>query len=258
MNHALSAAGAEALERLAARRAIYAFDFDGTLSRIVDFPQHARLAASIRDALQQLAVRAPVVVISGRALSDLEPRIGVSTVRCVGNHGAEGIGLAEVHLERARSLCAAWRERIAQSLASAPLRHGIEVEDKSLTLAIHYRRSHNYAASRHAIEGAIGTLDPAPRVVEGKAVYNLIPAGLPDKGQALRQLMLEGGLTDALYVGDDDTDEDVFAVDDERLVTVRVGLSARSRAQYYLRDQPEVEALVRMLVGLATGASLSR
>ena len=52
----------------------------------------------------------------------------------------------------------------------------------------------------------------------------------------------------SLFIGDDDTDEAVFALDDPRIVTVRVGRKRASRAQYYLRDQTEIDALLRYLM----------
>jgi trehalose-6-phosphatase len=53
-------------------------------------------------------------------------------------------------------------------------------------------------------------MEPAPRIVLGKSVINLIPAGAPHKGVALLELMVHLKIQCALYIGDDDTDEDVF------------------------------------------------
>ena len=250
MEHVFSPSGIAALERLSRARSLYAFDFDGTLSRIVDFPQHARLSGELRKSLAVLANKVPVVVISGRGLGDLVPRIDVVGVQCVGNHGAEGIGLPPSAIDSAESACRDWLVTLKTALRTAPLRHGIELEDKSLTLAVHYRRTHNYAMSRKSIEAAIALLEPAPRVVEGKAVYNLIPRSLPDKGKALEHLMPLEDLTDALYVGDDDTDEDVFALLNPSLVSVRVGHSTKSSARFFLREQAEIEGLIERLIDL--------
>ena len=55
----------------------------------------------------------------------------------------------------------------------------------------------------------------------------------------------------SLYVGDDWTDEDVFAFADlPRVFSIRVGPSARSRARYCLRSQGEVDELLRLLADL--------
>lgn len=52
-------------------------------------------------------------------------------------------------------------------------------------------------------------------------------------------------------MGDDETDEDVFALDDPaRLVTVRVGAKRRSRAAFYVPDQKSVDTLLATLLEL--------
>jgi hypothetical protein len=50
-----------------------------------------------------------------------------------------------------------------------------------------------------------------------------------------------------LYVGDDKTDEDAFALCGN-IVPVRIGLSQRSHARYYLRTQSEIDRLLAVLV----------
>lgn len=53
----------------------------------------------------------------------------------------------------------------------------------------------------------------------------------------------------ALYVGDDDTDEDVFSLPDERIVSVRVGKKAATAAQWYLTRQSQIGQLLQYLTG---------
>ena len=53
------------------------FDFDGTLSDIVDDPDSARLVAGAGEALQNLAAHCPVAVLSGRDLADVSKRVGL-------------------------------------------------------------------------------------------------------------------------------------------------------------------------------------
>jgi len=50
-----------------------------------------------------------------------------------------------------------------------------------------------------------------------------------------------------LYVGDDDTDEDVFSLPDERILSVRVGKKLMSAAQLYLERQSQMGSLLRYL-----------
>jgi trehalose 6-phosphate phosphatase len=84
--------------------------------------------------------------------------------------------------------------------------------------------------------------------VPGKRVVNVVPAEAPHKGDAFRQLLRAERAEQALYVGDDDTDEDVFRLEPpDRPVTVRMGPSRRSRAEYFVREQGEIDDLLRML-----------
>jgi len=57
--------------------------------------------------------------------------------------------------------------------------------------------------------------------------------------------MFEFGVTRALFAGDDLTDEEAFhSLDHARVMTIRVGRSARSSAEYYLRSQNEIDDLL--------------
>jgi len=85
-------------------------------------------------------------------------------------------------------------------------------------------------------------------VVPGKRVLNVVPTGAPDKGMALARLTRRGGFERVLFVGDDDTDEDVFRRDlGVESVGVRVGRHSKSAARYYLRRQSDVDRLLERL-----------
>ena len=82
-------------------------------------------------------------------------------------------------------------------------------------------------------------------------VVNLLPEGAPTKGTALERARRLLVCDLALYVGDDETDEDVFGVSGpERLLSVRVGSAPQSRALYCLKHQGEIDGLLRRLVTL--------
>jgi trehalose 6-phosphate phosphatase len=89
----------------------------------------------------------------------------------------------------------------------------------------------------------------------GKLVVNLVPRGAPHKGMALERLRESLHCDTALYVGDDQTDEDVFALDDPgRLLTIRVGEKTTSRASFFLRDQACIDVLLERLLSLRQAA----
>lgn len=127
------------------------------------------------------------------------------------------------------------------------------MEDKGVSLAVHYRQSPHKTEARRLVLAAARTL-PDVRVLGGKQVVNLMLAGAPHKGDALAAERARLGCKWVLYVGDDDNDEDAFALDGN-IVSVRVGWKQRSHASYFLRTQSEVDELIALLVGLHKSAA---
>jgi len=230
------------LAGLARRRTLLAFDFDGTLAPIVADRDRARLGPRTRRRLQALTRRFRCVVVSGRSRADLARRCaGVGLAALVGNHGAEGPWLRGG--AATRRAVARWREVLRLRLEGE---RGIEIEDKGLSLAIHFRRAPSRPGAGRAIRRALRPL-AGVRIVAGKLVVNVLPAGSPDKGRAIARLrrLLESEAV--LYVGDDETDEDVFASGLPGLISVRVGPRRGSRARYFLRTRSEVDDLLAAL-----------
>ena len=237
----------QVLEPLCTGRTLFVFDFDGTLAPIVTRRAHAVMPRTTCALFTRLAARATTAVISGRSVLDLRARLKVHPDYLVGNHGLEGLlGNAAV-LRRAQRLCSAWRQQLEHAWHQMP-HAGIDLEDKLYSLAIHYRLAPDACRARTTVTRALAQLQPAPQLIPGKKVVNVLPPGAPHKGAALLQLLRHERAKQALFIGDDDTDEAVFALDDPRIVTVRVGRKRSSRAHYYLRGQTEIDAVLRYLV----------
>ena len=150
-------------------------------------------------------------------------------------------------MQQALECCQAWKRTVGKF--EETLTHsGVVLEDKIYSLTFHYRQACSPKVAREAVFQAIAQLMPPPRLVLGKAVVNVIPSGTPHKGAAMLELMHQLKSSAALYVGDDDTDEDVFSIPDDRIMTVRIGKKVRSAARYYLERQAETAALLQYLV----------
>jgi len=242
MRWALSRDSRKVLHRFVGPGTLLAFDFDGTLAPIVGDPNRARMNAATRRLLRTLAGTHSCVVLSGRSRRDLAGKLAGSGIRrAVGNHGAE----AGRRMPGTRRQVALWCADLGARLAALP---GLKVECKGLSLTVHYRHCRWKARARRAILDAARTL-PGVRLIGGKEAISVVPSGAPDKGAALRAEMERTGCEAALYVGDDETDEDVFALRGGlRLLTIRVGRKAASGAQYYLRNQREIDELLRALL----------
>ena len=162
----------------------------------------------------------------------------------IGNHGIEPWSNKQTF---ARAISAA-RTSLARRIGDI---QGIDIEDKRYSLAIHYRRARKKKEARRAIDAAVRALTTPMRTIPGKLVVNVLPQRAPNKGDALLELRDEANLDTAIYLGDDVTDEDVFALDEPgRITTVRVGRSKSSSARYYLRDQLEMDRFLRTLIDL--------
>jgi trehalose 6-phosphate phosphatase len=205
--------------REAAGHMLLGLDFDGTLAPIVPRPEDAALPPATRALLEGLAARddTRVALVSGRGLHDLAGRVGIAGLYYAGNHGLEieGPGVQRVHEAAlaAREQLAAARTRLHDELDAVP---GVIVEDKGLTLSVHYRLVEDAAraeAVRRAAHGCCAGHDGL-RVTDGKKVVEIRPAVDWHKGRALRflrdTLAAEFPGAPTIFIGDDRTDEDAF------------------------------------------------
>lgn len=244
MKNILSRGALATLRDFTRRRVLLAFDFDGTLAPIVRDPEAAAMRPRTAARLAEVARLYPCVVISGRARADIGKKVARIPLRAVfGNHGMEPWrGLAAAQRRVAR-----WRAQLAVRLPRVP---GVVVEDKGASLAIHYRRAAARGTVRRLVLDAVAGLRGA-RIVAGKMVVNLLPDSAPNKGTAVLHLCRRLRCTAAIYVGDDDNDEDAFALAGQApLLGIRVGHSRRSRAACFLPAQSAVDAFLAKLVDL--------
>ncbi|MGA2833772.1 MAG: trehalose-phosphatase [Terracidiphilus sp.] len=241
MQYILSKTSLPIVTRLAHERTLCAFDFDGTLSSIVDHPDHAVMRARTENLLRRLALLYPCLIVSGRARADVLRRMsGVHVAQVIGNHGAETGSPSRPHHRVDR-----WKAALELELGPVP---GLWVEDKGISLAIHYRQTARKADARRRILAATRKLERA-RVFGGKQVVNVVGDGVPNKGDAVAAERDRLKCTWVLYVGDDENDEDAFALCGN-MVPVRIGRKLRSHARYFLRAQKEIDNLLELLLRL--------
>ena len=208
----------EALDTLAARRPAVFYDFDGTLSDIVNNPDAARPVAGAVEALRALTAQCPVAVLSGRDLADVTQRLGLPGIWYAGSHGFELTAPDGTHHQNdAAAAAIPVLERAAAELrdrlGSIP---GIVVEHKRFGVAVHYRNAaRDRVGEVAAAVRAAGQRDGL-RVTTGREVIELRPDMDWDKGKTLRWVIdhlreaRSGGPLVPVYVGDDITDEDAF------------------------------------------------
>lgn len=188
-------------------------DIDGTVSGIAPSPQEAEVHPECKAHLSRLVGRLPLVAaISGRPAAEAQRMVGVAGMVYIGNHGLERwrngvteyIEGAEVYREK----LAAARKELEDSLSV----DGLYMEDKGVSLSIHYRNCPDRQQARGSILQRIEESRSAGgfKVVEGKMVVELRPPVEADKGSAVRGLISDYGLRGGLYLGDDASDIDAF------------------------------------------------
>ena len=221
------------------------FDYDGTLCPIVEHHERAVLSVKTRELLHELCDRGMCVVLTG----PLESRHFAPASRasaCAGR-GKPWRGLVRT-AARGRGYAKArsrWRRKLERALKGLD---GVEIEDKGLSLSIHYRSAEDHELAIRRITEALVAL-PDARAIGGKEVFNVLPHECSGKGQALVALKLALGKRTALFAGDDLTDEEVFELPaSENVFKIRVGEQPGSRADYILRSQAEMESLLELLL----------
>lgn len=244
---------------------LFLSDFDGTLVAFDADPGVPELPIARRLLLTALADRPDTTVglVSGRRIVDLRGRTRLpASVYYAGLHGMEievgarrwqhpDLGFAEEHV---RLLAA----RLSDVAAAVP---GLFVEDKGVSLAVHFRRvevaHRGRAASLTESAAAPWMAKSQIRRLEGNEVVEYLPNIACHKGDAARWIRGDvvsrrGHATWTIFIGDDVTDEDGFRA-------VRSGISVLvgrrpSAATHRVDDPDAVEALLRWLVTEGQGS----
>ena len=249
MTYLFSKTGFSALHNFIDPLTLLAFDFDGTLAPIAADPGGVRVSRRVREELAGLMRLTKVAVLTGRARADAQAHLGIDPHFLIGNHGAEGLPGQDTREADFLKVSDGW-ERQLRGLLSPADNDGVVVENKGATISVHYRASKNRAAARSRVLRSIELLVPRPRRISGKCVENLVPLAAPNKGDALLYLMKHARCPKGFYVGDDETDEDVFRLKGNQILTARVGAARQSQARYALRDQHEITRLLREIVAI--------
>ena len=122
------------------------------------------------------------------------------------------------------------------------------MEGKRYSLTLHYRKQKEEGDIRPILLTLLSRLSPAPRLIIGKQSINLLPPGTGGKGAAALALMRHLRLPAFIFIGDDETDEDVFALTEGLAMGVRVEPHAGSRAKCCIKHRGEIEEVLHFLI----------
>lgn len=238
-------------------------DYDGTLVPIQKDPSLCILSSKIKSQLKLLAGsdRCYLTILSGRSLPDIRKMAGIRNICYGGNHGLDlsGPGIRYTHPKAllAKPLMKDVKYLLKKEIAGIK---GAWVEDKRFTVSLHYRSVKTTdiplvkKAFYNAAEGFLSKKLMA--VVKGKKVFELVPDVSWDKGKAIFYILEHlKNKWFPIYIGDDKTDENAFRALNKMGITIRVGKSAKTAANYYLKNQWEISKFLNQLIMITSDNS---
>lgn len=247
--------------QMLSKRLLICLDFDGTLAALASTPAKAKLEKSMKKVLMKISENKQyrLAILSGRSLTDIKVKVGIEGIIYSGNHGYEIQGLGFDYQKSVpdsiRQAFVDVKLTLKSKLDEIP---GTILEDKGISLGIHYRRVKlwDIYKLKRIVAKAIHDYCIRGQIIlrRGKKVLEVMPKINWDKGSALEWIMKKERISKAsqrivpVYIGDDKTDEDAFKkINIMGGLSVLVGKPKLTHAKYYVSDTEEVEKLLQRL-----------
>lgn len=235
------------------RPLLVASDVDGTIADITATPEAARLRPGAVEALRRIhRAGHHVAVLSGRSMRELRGQFGLTDeLVLVGSHGAE-TGRPATPTVRESAVLVAVEQILDRAARRAP---GARLERKPFAVALHVRRA-DRAAGDEALASARAELDGAQALtfLEGHRVLE-VSVRPTSKATAMAEIRRTMRPATVVFVGDDRSDEGVFAELQEGDLSVKVG-EGDTLAEHRLRSPADVVEMLRALAdALSSGGA---
>ncbi|UPG89342.1 trehalose-phosphatase [Luteibacter aegosomaticola] len=220
-------------------------DADGTLLAFADDPEGVVVPEGLIATLDTLraALGGALALVSGRPIEGLDRLFGRPAWAAAGQHGLERrtatgtvITSPVDHDELARL-----REAVHAAARDVP---GLRVEDKSWSVALHWREHPELGPEVARVAPEIAEAYPGFELQPGNHVCEFKPRGM-DKGVAIAKFLDEPPFRGRkpVYLGDDLTDEHAFVVVNALGgMSVRIGTRTPSHAAFTLSSPRDVHA----------------
>ena len=202
-------------------------DFDGSIVEFAATPDKIQVDDSLAKLLSEISrtLNGALAIVSGRSIVQLDRYLDPYRFAAVGLHGFEWRRNDGV-LERATANLPDLKG-VVRSLEANTVRHsGVLVEDKGVSIAIHFRGSPESAdICRRAALNVLQDLGRRFEMLEGKMVIEIKPRGI-DKGRAIKTFLRKPPFAGRVpvFCGDDVTDEHGFEfVNGHSGISIKIG-----------------------------------
>ena len=234
----------------AALKRVLLLDYDGTLTSFVDKPELAKPSTQLKKQLEQLTVHKQnkVIIISGRDKDSLSEWFQDVPVTLIVEHGSFVRRAGGKQWHATNNYDTSWKPMILnlleQHVAKVP---GSFVEQKENSLVWHYRVAKPYYAQKY-LASLKRLLQPLAqkldlKIEQGNMILEVRPSGI-NKGNPATDYSKQADFV--LAIGDDTTDEAMFAALPPTAWTIKVGPGS-TVARYRVKDVAAVHDLLAKL-----------
>ena len=239
-----------------AKRRLLLLDYDGSLVPFAENFAEARPPQSLLDLLRSFSRDRfnDVVLVSGRSAEDLTKWFGNLPINMVAEHGAALKKINHKNWEIIEKTDTAWKPLLLPSLEKyARLTPGVLVEIKPYSLVWHYRAANPYYAQKYAviIKRALKPIlkTYGLELVQGNKVLEIKNPRV-SKSAVAYSWLLKQNYDFVMAVGDDATDEEMFAALPATAYSLKVG-RGRTLARFRLANYKGTISLLKKLLKTA-------
>lgn len=235
---------------------VFFFDYDGTLTPIVQQPDLAKISPEMKEIIRQLSLKYKLAIVSGRERKNLQTLVDIPGIFYAGDHGLDIIGpdISMIHPKAKKflPLIQDISKSLDKSLSHIP---GVIVEKKKMSVAIHYRQvsKEDLSGLKAPLKNILKENKEHIRLLKGKKVVEFLPNIEWNKGKAVSWILNILGLVwsehKIFYLGDDTTDEDAFRILRTRGTSILIAEKAeKSAADFRLSSPEEVKCWLKQFL----------
>ena len=233
-------------EYQAAHSRLLLLDYDGVLAPIVARPDMAAPSPEMLKILASIAAQplTKLVVISGRDHHTLEKWLGHLPIDLSAEHGH--FDRRDGRWQTKHEADMSWNKDVSVAMEQLVRQYsGSHIETKRASLVWHYRTADTGVDEKRAIQLVSAAAGTRAIVMPGKFVVDVRALGA-DKGEAVRRWLRQQSWDFVMAIGDDVTDEQMFAALPESAWTIKVGTD-QTIARERIDQQEEVVTLLEQL-----------